>query len=294
MDNLRGSLLLVLSMACFTAEDAFIKLLSATMPTGQILLILGIGGTLIFWALMARKGHPLWTRDLRRPTVLARSTGEFVAALCFVTALSKIDISLATAILQAAPLATVMGAALFLREQVGWRRWAAIFVGFIGVLLVVKPGMAGFDPASLYALGGVGGLVLRDLSTRKIPAHVSSEQVSAGAYIAGGLAGALLLLATGDQVVTLSPRDWLNALGMLFIGAVGYFAIVTATRIGEVSVVIPFRYTRLVFAMIAGAVFFGERPDRLTLVGSAIIVASGLYTIWRERKQRRRAASQPA
>lgn len=291
MDNLRGALLLVVAMAFFNGEDVFIKLLSDRMPTGQIMLAIGLGGFAIFLAVLARLGLPFWTPALRHPKVLLRTAGEMVGALGFVTALALIDISMATAILMAAPLATVMGAAIFLGEPVGWRRWTAVLLGFCGVMLIVKPGMVGFEPASLWAVLGVAGLVTRDIATRQIPPDVPSPQISAAAYLGATLAGVIMLVIFGDAPVMPHGREWLSLILAIGLGACGYAAIVSAMRIGEVSVIIPFRYTRLVFALIIGVLLFHERPDGLTLLGCAIVVGSGLYTVLREAQVKRRAAA---
>lgn len=293
MDNLRGSLFMVMAMAFFAVEDAFIKALSGGLPTGEVLIFVGLGGLAIFWGLLARKGLALWTDALRNRALLWRSLGEFVGAIGYVTALMLTPISSATAILMAAPLATVLGTAL-LGAPVGWRRWSAVALGFIGVLLVVQPGMAGFQPASLFAVVGVSGLVLRDLATPRVPAHIPSLQVSAAAYLGIVVAGVAMLAITGTAPVMPRAAHLLPVAAVILSGAAGYMAIVTATRIAELSVVMPFRYSRLLFAMIAGVVFFGERPDALTLTGSGIIMASGLYSIWREAQLRRAASPAPA
>lgn len=291
MQNLRGSLLMVLAMACFTFEDSLFKALSDTIPPGQVVIFIGIGGLALFWGVMLRKGHPLWTRRLFTPALILRTFGEFIGALGYTSALALIPISAATAILMAAPLATVLGAAVFLKEPVGWRRWSAVLAGFIGVMLVVKPGTDAFQPASLLAVLGVFGLVLRDLLTPRIPKEISSLQVSAGAYLGAIASGFVMLWLWRDTPVMPVGIEWPLIAATVISGAIGYMAIVTSTRIAELSVVIPLRYARLVFAIFVGVLFFHERPDRYTLIGAAVIVASGLYSIWREAQLRRRAAS---
>lgn len=291
MQNMRGSFLMVLAMACFALEDALIKGLSAQLPSGQLMLFVGGGGLILFWALMLRRGQPLWTPVLLERAVLLRSVGEFIGALGFVSALTLADISSTTAILMVAPLATVLGAAIFLREPVGWRRWTAVAAGFIGVVLVVKPGTDGFQPPVLFAILGVAGLVLRDLITPRIRKDVSSLQISAAAYMAGICAGLVLLIVHRAGLHPPRPADWPLIAAMVGLGAAGYMSIVTATRIAELSAVIPLRYARLVFATIIGMTLFDEDLDPMKLTGTLIIVASGLYSIWREAQLRRRAAS---
>ena len=287
MENLRGSVLMVLAMAGFALEDMFIKRLADTMPVGQIIMAIGLGGAAIFSAICARRGRRLFTRDLLARPVLLRNTGEMAGTMCFVTAIALTPLSSASAILQATPLAVTLGAALFLGEPVGWRRWSAILVGFAGVLMVVRPGLAGFAPASLFAVGAVIGLALRDLATRAVPAAISSMQLSAYAFATLVPTGAILL-AFGEGAVmpaAVQLRDLGLALGC---GVAAYYAIVAAMRVGEVAVVTPFRYTRLVFALVIGVAVFAERPDAWTLAGAAVIVASGLYTLMREARLGRR------
>ncbi|MFB9150256.1 DMT family transporter [Roseovarius ramblicola] len=293
MENLRGSVLMVLAMAGFALEDMFIKRLADAMPVGQIIMAIGLGGAAIFAAICAGQGRRLFSRDLLARPVLLRNTGEMAGTMCFVTAIALTPLSSASAILQATPLAVTLGAALFLREPVGWRRWSAILVGFAGVLMVVRPGLEGFAPASLFAVGAVIGLALRDLATRAVPAAISSMQLSAYAFATLVPTGAILL-AFGDGPVVpggVQIRD----LGLALACGVGaYYAIVAAMRVGEVAVVTPFRYTRLVFALGIGMLVFAERPDAWTLTGAAVIVASGLYTLMREARLGRRRARETA
>lgn len=292
MNNLRGSLLMILAMATFALEDAFIKGLSRSgegWPTGQILAYLGLGGGLVFWARLRAKGQRLWTRDLLHPTVLLRNGGEMLGTVGFVTAVALSPVSTATAIFQVTPLAVVAGAALILGEPVGWRRWTAIGVGFIGVLMVVQPGAEGFTPMSLFALLAVVGLGTRDLATRRVPDHIGTEQISGSAYFTVALAGALLMLALGQVPAAITPRDTGFALATIVLGVTGYTALVNATRFGDVSVVTPFRFTRLLFALLIGYSVFGERPNALALAGAALIVTSGIYAMIRETLANRRA-----
>ena len=283
MENLRGSVLMVLAMAGFALEDMFIKRLAEAMPVGQIIALVGSGGAVIFAAICVGQGRRLWSRDLLARPVILRNLGEMAGTLCFVTAIALTPLSQASAIIQAMPLAVTLGAALFLGAPVGWRRWSAILVGFAGVLMVVRPGFAGFAPASLFAVGAVVALATRDLATRAVPPAISSMQLSAYAFATLVPTGAILLALSGGPVAvgTGALRDLALA---LTCAVSAYYAIVAAMRVGEVAVVTPFRYTRLVFALIIGVAVFGERPDVWTLTGAAVIVASGLYTIMREAR----------
>lgn len=291
-DNTRAIALMVVSMACFALEDSFIKLASASIGIGQILLVLGIiGGT--FYAVMGkRNGLTLFSRDHLDPMLLFRTTSEVVGTFGFVTALTRIDLSVASAILQATPLAVTLGAALFLREAVGWRRWLAIAIGFTGVLFIIRPGLGAFDPDSLYAVLGVIGLAARDVVTRRVPKSIPTSVIALQAFVAIGLLGiAMMPVTKGWQTMTGETIGLMAAAGLC--GIIGYFAITTSLRLGEVSAVSPFRYTRLVFALVIGYLIFGEVPDAAMLVGATLIVGSGLYALYRERLRKRALRSIP-
>lgn len=294
MDNLRGILLLVLAMACFAMEDMFVKTASAHMSIGQILGLLGIGGGIAFAVLAKSSGHRLFSASSLHKTVILRNLGELIGTLSFVTAITTSALSTSTAIFQAAPLATTLCAAVFLKEPVGWRRWSAIAVGFVGVLLIVRPGSASFEPASLFAVGAVVGLAARDVATRVLPRDISSQVIACYAFAVIGIAGFALQLFEDTFFVPMDAADWGNIIGALLFGMAGYLALTVAMRVGEMGVIMPFRYTRLIFAMIIGMTFFGERPQLLTYVGAAIIITSGIYTLFRERKQRLARLSTPS
>lgn len=284
MGNTRGATLMVLAMLGFALEDMFIKLLAGAVGIGQIFVMLGIGGSLVFGTVVLSQGQALFTRHMLVLPVALRGLGEMVGGICFVTAFILTPLSSASAILQASPLVVTLGAALFLGERVGWRRWSAIIVGLCGVLLIVRPGLDSFEALSLLAVAAVFALAMRDLATRRTPATITSMQISFLGFLANLVAGILLMLFTGETPVALGLTEALYFAGALIIGLFSYYAIVAAMRLGEVSFVTPFRYTRLLFALAVGILVFDESPDTLTLVGAAIIVASGIYTVWRERR----------
>lgn len=290
MENLRGALLMTAAMLGFAIEDMLIKFLTASVPLGMVLVYLGTGGALVFATLALLRGDKLLSRDLLARSVVIRNTGELVGTVGFVTAIALTPLSSASAILQATPLVVTLGAALFLGEQVGWRRWSAILAGFAGVLLIIRPGFDAFEPFSLFALLGVLGLAVRDLATRTVPRAITSLQLSAYAFAITVPAGFGILAFTGDVMRWPVGVEWLLIGAAMTVAVVAYAAIVAAMRMGDVAVITPFRYSRLVFALIFGVTFFGEEPDAITLAGSALIVASGIYTFWREARLRRQAA----
>ena len=227
-DNLRGGLLMVLGMAGFALEDMLIKYMSATLPTGQIMMVIGLLGSLFMGAYAHIKGVPLIGRFLLSPAVMIRNISEMLGALCFVTALALMPLSVATALFQTFPLAVTLGAMLFLGEQVGWRRWTAIIVGFSGVLVILRPFGVGFDPVpALFSLGAVLSLAARDLATRRIPAGVPSLSLSVWGFVVVMPAGALVM-ASGQ---TFTPFT-LGQIGLIFLSVtvamVAYVAMVAA------------------------------------------------------------------
>jgi drug/metabolite transporter (DMT)-like permease len=287
---MRGIVLMVLGMLGFAAEDMFIKLASAGLPVGQILVVLGFPGALFFAFLARSRGQDPFSATFFRPAVLIRNASEMLGSIGFVTALALVPLATVTTILQAAPLFVTMGAALILGEQVGWRRWTAILVGFFGVLLVIRPGFEGFDSNVLWAVLGVVSLSVRDIASRKVPKAVSSLQLAIWGFLAVGFAGLPMLAITGGAKIPTMPETAYLA-AALAIGTFAYWALTEATRVGEIAVVTPFRYSRLVFSTIVGLLVFSEVPDAYTLIGAGIIIATGLYTLMRERKRRREAAA---
>ncbi|MDQ1900076.1 DMT family transporter [Paracoccus sp. WLY502] len=285
--NLRAALLMVLAMAAFACEDALLKGLSGAVPTGQLLAVIGFAGMAVFGLWIAIGPEGLRLRNLLRPQVALRNLCEGVCAITFVTALATGDLSIASAILQAQPLLMTLGAALFLGEQVGWRRWLSIAVGFAGVLLIVKPGTAAFEFSSVLAIIAVMTLAVRDLVTRRLPPEVGSGLLSAGAFGSMGVAGLVLIAIGGQQAILPTAGQGALLAATLGFGLLGYITMVVATRLAEISVIAPFRYSRLLFAMLLAVAIFGERPDAATLLGAALIAGAGIYAMWREARLRR-------
>lgn len=286
--NVRAIILMVAAMGFFALEDVLIKLTAQTISSGQILFVLSLIGASGFAIICARDGRKLIEWSMWSRPMLWRLFGELIGTFCFVTAIIQTPLASASAILQATPLVVTMGAALVMKEQVGWRRWTAILVGFIGVLLIIRSGTSAFDPLSLFAVGGVIGLAIRDVATRALPLNTSSAQVGFATYSMLVTPAALLMVLQGGW----TPFNQFAAITMGtagLIGIVGYYVVIVAMRIGEISAIAPFRYSRLVFALILAMVVFNERPDAMTLLGAAIVIATGLFTLYREQKAKRRA-----
>ncbi len=281
-DNSRGALLMTLGMASFTANDACMKALSDELPLFQALFLRGIATCLIL-LVAARAVNALEfrlpPRELR--LMALRTLGEIGSAYFFISALFSAPLANVTAILQALPLTVTLAAAIFLGEGVGWRRWLAILMGFVGVLLIVRPGAEGFNAASINAVIAVLCVTLRDLVTRQMSRGVPSMTIAFTSAL-----GVTAFAAVGSLGVEWQPVSG-RALGQLTGATVlvvaGYLTIVLAVRAGETGFVAPFRYTSLLWALVLGFLVFGEWPRALTLLGGAIVVASGVFTLYRER-----------
>lgn len=288
-DNTKGALLMALAMAAFTCNDALIKAVSPYLNVGQIMMVRGSMTLVLVYLIARRMGAVRPPTVLVQPMLLLRVCFEIAAALLYVTALGQIPLSNAASILQSLPLAVTLGAALFLREPVGWRRWAAIIVGFIGVMIIIRPGPEGFTIASLYCVTCVFFTAARDLVTTRISAGVPSLTVTLYTTMGNAIFGGLLIVPLGGW----QPLSTFT-LGMLALASllvfIGYQAIIMAMRTGEISFIAPFRYTSLLWAVGLGMVFFAESPDVWTVSGAVIVICSGLYTFSRERKRAARPA----
>ena len=282
-DNSRGATFMVASMTAFTLNDAFMKSLSTNLPLFQAIFLRSIGVVLCL-LLIAWWCNALWVRlsrgDLR--LVAVRTVAEVLAAFFFISAVFNMPLANAIAILQALPLTVTLAGALFLGETVGWRRISAILLGFVGVMLVVQPGTEGFSVYSLYVLAAVCCITVRDLAARQMSGALPTQFVALITAISMCTAFGLGSLAEDWQPVTPQLGALLAGAGLFIIG--GYIFSVSAMRSGEIGFVAQFRYSSLLVALIVGVLVFGEFPDVLTLIGATIVVATGLFALWRERR----------
>lgn len=289
-DNATATLLMVGAMAAFAVEDLFLKRAAMALPPGQVIAMMGAGGALVFWIMAALKRQPILTARALHGAPLIRALSEAAATMLYITALALIPLSINSALLQASPLVVTMGAALVLGETVGWRRWTAIGVGFVGVLIVLQPWNDAFQAAGILTVLCVIVLAARDLATRAMPTDIGTFQLVTWAYLALVPAGLLLMVLAGHGPGAIDPTRSLDLVMALVSGLFGYYAVTSATRMGEAAVIAPFRYARLVFALILAMLFLGERPGPAMLIGAALIIGSGLYTFMRERQRARAAA----
>lgn len=288
-DNLRGILLMCASMAAFTINDTFMKSVTLTLPLYQTIGLRGLIAVLGLGLLVV--ATRAWRVRLNRRDgwlILVRSLADVAATILFLEALLRMPLANLSAIMQALPLMITLAAAVVYGDRIGWRRMTAILVGLIGVLIIIRPGTEGFDRWALLGVASVVCVVVRDLSVRPLQGQVPSTLVALGAAVAVAVMGWV-----GAGVQGVQPLSWLEAAKVLGAGLfliVGYLTSVMAMRFGDIGLVAPFRYTSLLWAIALGLLVFGDLPDGWTLIGAAIVVGAGLFTLWRERALRRAAA----
>ena len=280
--TLKGIGAMVIALFGFVVNDAFVKFLADEIPLGEIIFLRGALAAIAIAVLISlRRDWPTRAAYYDK-NVLLRNVGEVGGTVFYLTALTQLPLANAVAILQAMPFVITAMAALFLREPVGWRRWTAILVGFFGVLLIIRPGAEGFNAYTILAVIAVGFISLRDLATRYVPANISTLAVTFVTTITVMAMG--LVMGLFESWVT--PDLWqlvLIGCASIFL-MLGYVFVIIATRVGEISIIAPFRYTIVLWAILIDLVFWGKIPAPLTFVGIAIIVSSGVYMFMRERR----------
>lgn len=284
--NRRGAVFMVLSMAGFAVEDSLLKIAAVSLPPGQVLITFGVLGTMTFAVLALMAGEaPLTRAMLGRPMIL-RSLSEVTGRLFYMLAIALTPLSTASAILQATPLVVMVGAAVLFGESIGPRRWLAVALGFGGVLLILRPGTEGFGALSLLAIMAMLGFAGRDLATRAAPVSLSFRQLGVVGFSMLIVAG-LIVLPFGGPMAAPDGATWAGLLAAAAAGVCAYTFLTVAMRTGQVGAVTPFRYTRLIFAMVAGVAIFGETPDRWTIIGSAVIILAGIAALRLSRQPAR-------
>lgn len=281
--NMRSALYMSFAMFGFTFNDAFMKNLSEDMGMGQAIFLRGIFASSLIILIAYKKGALRPLRTALQPMPFLRTAGEAMATVFFLSALTQIPLANASAIIQALPLLVTVGAAVFLKEAVGWRRWTAILIGFLGVLLVIRPGAAGYTPYSLLVVAAVLCAATRDLATRALHKDTPSLFLSVLTALAVTATGLVMWVLDGSVAAVGIVQIIKIVAASLFI-LVGYQFIVLAVREGEIAFVVPFRYTALLWSILLGVVIFSDYPDPLTIAGSTIIVLTGIYTLYREHR----------
>lgn len=287
-DNLRGALYMCVAMAAFTLNDTAMKAATQTLPLFEAIALRGLittFGLIILGLMIGGLRFQIPAED--RPPVTIRSVAEIGGTVLFLTALMHMPLANLSAILQALPLAVTLAAAVIFREPIGWRRLSAISVGFIGVLIIIRPGPDGFDIWSLMGLGAVFFVVVRDLSTRRLSRQTPSVMVAVWASASVMMVGIVAAFFDGWVAIPLHEALIVTAASVALV--VGYMFSIMVMRVGDIGFIAPFRYTALLWAIVLGWLSFGTLPDALTLFGAVIVVASGVYLLLRERKLRNAA-----
>jgi S-adenosylmethionine uptake transporter len=284
-DNMRAALMMALSMTAFTVNDALMKLAAPNLPFFQQIVVRGILITVGLFILATLWGH-LGYRPSRKDRALTalRTFAEMFSTIFFLTALFSIPLANLSAILQSLPLTVTLAAAIFFGEPVGWRRFVAIGIGFVGVTIIIRPGMDGFSVYSLYGVAAVIGVTFRDLASRRLSKTIPSSRVALSAALGVTVMAGIGSLVMREHWVALTIREWFLIGGASVCLMAGYISAVGAMRLGEIGFVAPFRYASLLVALFLGYVLLDEWPDGWTLFGAGIVVATGLFTLYRERK----------
>ncbi len=280
---LRAIGLMVASMAAFAATDMFMKFAAQTVPVAEIIFVTSAGGAVFFAALVRMGGQTLVSPLMYSRGILLRNAAEIFGSVCMVSAIALTPLSLVVAINQATPLIATVCAAMLLGEKVGPRRWIAVAVGFCGVLLILGPQDVAMTVGVLFSVGAAFGMAARDICTRLVPGEATTPQVSFWGLGALVPISAALLAVTGGAVLP-DGRETIWLAGATVSLIVAYYAVTAAVRCADVSLVIPYRYFRILFSMTIAVTLFGERPGSLTLIGAAVVVGSGLFILKRERQ----------
>lgn len=280
--RLIGIALMCGAVACFSGLDTSAKYLNTRMETLEVVWARYTGAFLLAFIVSNPVSRPDLMRTTRPGLQIVRSALLLFSTILGFFALKYLRLDQTMTILFSTPFFVAVLSGPFLGEWVGWRRWTAIGFGFVGVLVVIRPGLGGIHPAALLSVIGAMLYALYNISTRLL-ARTDSTHTT---LFYSNLVGALALLPVLPAVWT-TPTDPLVIGLMVLIGALGSFGhylLIVAIRLAPPMILSPFIYTQLVWSMALGYLVFGDVPDRWTLVGSAIVVSSGLYMLYREQK----------
>ena len=280
--NSKGIILMLISMASFAVGDTFIKISGAFLSPAQISFFLIAGGLIIFAIIAKFKGENLLDRRAFSPVLLIRYCAEMVGLGAMIIGLTKIPLSVVGTVTQASPILVAAGAVIFFKEVISWRRWSSIFIGFVGVVLVIQPGGQNLNYAVIWAVIALVAFSIRDLVTRLTPPDIPSSSIATFTMIAAFPFTTAWVFLSGEKFFP-PGIDWALVSSMIILGSFGYLLLITSLRLGKLSAIMPFRYSRIVFLLILGVLVFGERPTASMLVGATLILISGVYIMWREK-----------
>ena len=278
-ENFVGSSLMVISMAAFAVEDSVIKVVSGYLPVGQILFLLGIGGTVSFFLTALIFKRKIWTSDVLTWPMHFRIVTEIVGRVFYSLALAFTPLASSTMILQAAPIMVVIGAAIIFKEKVSVLRWVAVVTGLIGVLIIIQPAADSFSLLSILAVLGMLGFAGRDLASRAVSKSLNIFTLGVHGFLSVAMSGVVLTLFFDESFLWPDIKTGLFLILGVLLGVVGYSAIVSAMRIGEVSAITPFRYSRIVFGLAIGVFLFDESISFTSIIGCILVVMSSLVVL---------------
>lgn len=279
--NRHGVIAMSAGMVCFVLNDTLVKFVSDTLPTSQLIFLRGLMAVLGLFLLAYATDRSHFSRagllHLGNKWVVLRSALDGVASLVYLSALFHMPLGNATAINMSTPLLIALLSGLLLGVHVSGRNWLIIGLGFIGVLLVVQPQADGFNAWAWVALAGTLLHALRDLSVRFIAPHIPSMVITLGTALAATVMAGIWSIATPWQAV--SAMHWLMMAAAAVFLSSGYFFLIKATRMADMSVVAPFRYVGLLTAVLAGYVIWGDVPNPLAWCGMLILVGAGMLML---------------
>ena len=273
---------MLISMASFAVGDTFVKISGAFLSPAQIMFFLIAGGLIIFAIIAKFKGENLLDNRAFSPILLIRYCAEMVGLVAMIIGLTKVPLSVVGTVTQASPILVAAGAVIFFKEVISWRRWTSIFIGFVGVVLVIQPGGQNLDYAVIWAVVALIAFSIRDLVTRLTPPDIPSSSIATFTMIAAFPFTTAWVFLSGEKFFP-PGIDWAVVSSMIILGSFGYLLLITSLRLGELSAIMPFRYSRIVFLLILGFLVFGERPTASMLIGATLILISGVYIMWREK-----------
>ena len=280
--NSKGIILMLISMASFAVGDTFVKISGAFLSPAQIMFFLIAGGLIIFTIIAKSKGENLLDRRACSSVLIIRYCAEMVGLVAMIIGLTKIPLSVVGTVTQASPILVAAGAVIFFKEVISWRRWTSIFIGFVGVVLVIQPGGQNLDYAVIWAVVALIAFSIRDIVTRLTPPDIPSSSIATFTMIAAFPFTTAWVFLSGEKFFP-PEMDWAVVSSMIILGSFGYLLLITSLRLGELSAIMPFRYSRIVFLLILGFLVFGERPTASMLIGATLILISGVYIMWREK-----------
>ena len=280
---------MIVAMLGFAIEDSLIRLISLSIPFGQVLFLFGLGGALIFAFFCKVQKQQLFVKEVLSKPMIIRMFFELIGRLFYSLSLVLMPISLVTLVLQATPIFVVAGAALIFRETVSVFRWIAIFFGLLGVILIIEPASDGFSPYVLFAVLGMLGFAGRDLGSRAASPKLSYHHLGFYGFVAVMSAGIIFSVWANTTYVSCNIQTLTYIILLISTGCFSYFSLMKAMRRGDVSFVTPFRYTRILFGVGAGVLLFDETVTVGLILGSVIIIGSGLFLLSPQTQSRNQA-----